>query len=633
MIQSILGPFLLGGEKMNYSESAKTILHEVGNEENIQSVTHCMTRLRFVLKDEKLVNDDKVKRIPGVMGVMKKGGQYQIVMGNDVANYYKAFTKLGNFNNESVTETAEKKNLFDAFVDVISGCMSPLIPALIGGGMIKVLLILLPLLGWMSDTSQTFQVLTFFGDAPFYFMPIMLAYTAAQKFGVTPMLAVTVGGIMLHPNFTEMVGKGDAVSIFGLPITLATYSSSVIPILLMVWLMKYIEGVFDRLIPTVLKSFLKPLLVIVISGILALVVVGPLGTYAGQLLSTIILWIQGKAGFLALGLMGAFMPLIVMTGMHWAFAPIFLIASVQAPDVLILPAMLAANLAQGAACLAVSMKAKNKNLKTVALASGISALLAGVTEPALYGVTLKYKKPLYAAMIAGGICGVYMGFTGLSAYAFAVPSLVALPQFIGGDGNGNIINAIIVAIASIVITFVLTIVFGFDEESEQMEETVVPSTIEGGSHDPKKVFSPVNGEVVPLEKVNDSAFSTKMMGEGIAILPKENQIVAPFSGTIAAIFPTKHAIGLVSDSGIELLIHVGIDTVELNGKYFESFVEAGEHVEKGQLLLKADFEKISAAGYDSITPVVVTNTNQYIDVVAKDEMTNTTENEAIIYVV
>lgn len=617
---------------MNYSESAKKILHEVGETDNIQSVTHCMTRLRFVLKDESVVKDDLVKNIPGVMGVMRKGGQYQIIMGNDVADYYKELNKLGNFGTATPTASTEKRKPFDAFIDVISGCMSPLIPALIGGGMIKVILILLPLLGLLSDTSQTFQVLSFIGDTPFYFIPIMLAYTAAQKFGVTPTLAVTIAGVMLHPNFTAMVAAGNPLAVFGLPITLANYSSSVIPVLLMVWIMKYIENFFDKVIPTVLKSFLKPLLIIVISAILALVVVGPLGTYAGELLSTIILWIQSKAGFLALGLMGAFMPLIVMTGMHWAFAPIFLIASFQNPDVLILPAMLAANIAQGAASLAVSVKAKDKNVKTVALAAGISALLAGVTEPALYGVTLKYKKPLYAAMIAGGICGVYIGFTGLSAYAFAVPSFIALPQFISETGSANFINAIIVAVASFVITFVLTLVFGFEEEGTT-EKVDSSENVEAGSHDPKKVYSPVQGKVVPLEKVNDSAFSEKLMGEGIAILPESNQIVSPFDGTVAAVFPTKHAIGLVSDTGIEVLIHVGIDTVQLNGQYFESLVESGDRVKKGQPILTVDFDKVKEAGYDIVTPIIVTNTSEYVAVVAKDEMTEATPENAIIYVI
>ncbi|MGG5318367.1 beta-glucoside-specific PTS transporter subunit IIABC [Enterococcus sp. AZ072] len=614
---------------MDYKTTAKQIFEQVGGQDNIRSATHCMTRLRLILKDEGRVNDEQVKKIPGVMGVMKKGGQYQIIMGNDVANYYRELSKLGNFSSASEESSEEKGNLFERFVDVISSCMSPLIPAMLGGGMIKVLLIVLPLISVLSADSQTFAVLSFFGDAPFYFMPIMLAYTAAQKFKVTPMLAVTIAGIMLHPNFTALVAEGSPLSVFGLPITLASYGSSVIPILIMVWLMKYIEGAFNKVIPAVMKSFTQPLLVILVSGVIALVVVGPLGTFAGQGLSAAIVWVQGKAGWLALGLMAAFMPLIVMTGMHWAFAPIFLIASPATPDILILPAMLAANLAQGAAALAVSVKAKDKNLKQVALASGISALLAGVTEPALYGVTLKYKRPLYAAMISGAICGVYMGFTGLESYAFAVPSLVALPQFIG-ENSGNIINACIVAAASIILTFVLTWIFGIEEEVPADEAILEVPT---GSSDPKKVFAPVKGEVIPLEQVNDSAFSKKMMGEGIAIIPSDDTIRAPFDGTVTAIFPTKHAIGLTSDAGLELLIHVGIDTVELAGQYFEALVSVDDRITVGQPLLKVDFAAIKKAGYDTVTPIVVTNSDHFIDVVAKDEMKTANYDEAVLYVV
>lgn len=620
---------------MNYKESAKQILDLVGGEANIQSVTHCMTRLRFVLRNESLVEDTRVKEVPGVMGVMRKGGQYQVIIGNDVASYYKELAKLGHFSNQSSTDdTGTKKNLFEAFVDVISGCMSPLIPAMLGGGMIKVLLILLPLMGILDDSSQTFAILSFFGDAPFYFMPMMLAFTAAQKFNVTPMLAVTVGGIMLHPNFVEMVNAGDPVHFLGLPVTLASYGSSVIPILIMVWLMKYIEGFFDKIIPNVIKSFTKPLLILLISGLVALIVVGPLGTFAGQLLSSAIIWIQGKTGWLALGLMAAFMPLIVMTGMHWAFAPIFLIASPATPDILILPAMLAANLAQGAAALAVSAKTKDKNLKQVAAASGISALLAGVTEPALYGITLKYKKPLYAAMISGAVCGVYMGITGLESYAFAVPSLVSLPQFIGGQGNGNIINAIVVAVISIVLTFILTWVFGIDEvdKNETEQHIEISEAVETGSNDPKKIYAPMKGQVIPLEQVKDDAFSGKMMGEGLAIIPEEDTIKAPFDGEVTALFPTKHAIGLTSDSGIELLIHVGIDTVELAGQYFTAFVETGDKIKKGQKLLSVDFAQIKTAGYDTTTPIVVTNSESFIDVVAK-ERTETESQETILYIV
>ncbi|WP_218067916.1 PTS transporter subunit EIIC [Brochothrix thermosphacta] len=475
---------------MKYTNTAKEILKTVGGEDNIESLVHCMTRLRFVLKDESQADDAYMKNIPGVMGVMKKGGQYQVIMGNDVASYFKELQKISTFSTNANTTSSKKKNPFEAFVDIISSCMSPLIPALLGGGMIKVLLILLPLMGLLDAKGQTYTILAFFGDAPFYFLPIMLAYTAAIKFNVTPMLAVSVAGIMLHPNFAAMVTAGDPVFLFGIPVTLASYSSSVIPILIMVWLMQYIESFFEKIIPTAIKSFMKPLLIILISGFLALVVVGPLGTYAGELLSTIILGIQDKAGWLALGLMAAFMPLIIMTGMHWAFAPIFLIASPATPDILILPAMLASNIAQGAATLAVSLKAKNKNLKQISAAASISELVAGVTEPALYGVNLKLKKPLYAAMISGGIVGIYIGITGLKSFAFAVPSVVSLPQFIGGGSNINIFNALVVTVGSFLLTFILTWIFGFDEEPENapVPNSEAENTVQSGSGDTKKLL-------------------------------------------------------------------------------------------------------------------------------------------------
>lgn len=619
---------------MKYKNTAKEILKTVGGEDNIESLVHCMTRLRFVLKDESQADDAYMKNIPGVMGVMKKGGQYQVIMGNDVASYFKELQKISTFSTNANTTSSKKKNPFEAFVDIISSCMSPLIPALLGGGMIKVLLILLPLMGLLDAKGQTYTILAFFGDAPFYFLPIMLAYTAAIKFNVTPMLAVSVAGIMLHPNFVAMVTAGDPVFLFGIPVTLASYSSSVIPILIMVWLMQYIESFFEKIIPTAIKSFMKPLLIILISGFLALVVVGPLGTYAGELLSTIILGIQDKAGWLALGLMAAFMPLIIMTGMHWAFAPIFLIASPATPDILILPAMLASNIAQGAATLAVSLKAKNKNLKQISAAASISALVAGVTEPALYGVNLKLKKPLYAAMISGGIVGIYIGITGLKSFAFAVPSVVSLPQFIGGGSNINIFNALVVTVGSFLLTFILTWIFGFDEEPENapVPNSDAENTVQSGSGDTKKIAAPTSGKVVPLEKVADTVFSEKMMGDGIAILPDDNTFVAPFNGTVTTVFPTKHAIGLTSDSGIELLIHIGLETVSLDGKFFTTFVEAGDTITEGQKLVEVALDQLIAAGYDITTPVIVTNTDAYIDIISKD-VTTIKKSETILYVV
>ncbi|CYX74560.1 beta-glucoside-specific PTS transporter subunit IIABC [Streptococcus suis] len=594
---------------MKYKNTALAILGAVGGEKNVLRATHCVTRLRLELKDENIVSDERVKSISGVIGIMKKNGQYQIILGNDVANYYKEFTALGKFDSDSVQQL-KKANVLEQVIEYIAGSMTPLIPAMLGGGMIKVLVIVLPMLGLLKADSQSISFLAFFGDAPYHFMPIFLAYSASQKLKVTPALAMSVAGILLHPNFVQMVSSGDPLHFLGAPVTPASYGSSVIPILIMVWLMKYIEAVFNKVTPAVTKSFLQPTLVLLVSGFIALVLVGPLGVIVGEGLSQLVEQMHGVAGWLTLAVLGAIMPFIVMTGMHWAFAPIFLAASIATPDVLILPAMLGSNLAQGAASIAVAFKSKNSNTKQIAFAAGFSALFAGVTEPALYGVTLKYKKPLYAAMIGGGLAGLFVGLTGVKAYLFAVPSLIALPQFIYSEAASNITNAMIAAAISIIVTFIFAYFLGIDEETSTVNlEKVAP-----GISSRKNVFSPLSGQILPLEKVNDATFSKKMLGEGVAIIPKDGKVYAPFDGTVTSLFPTKHAIGLTSDEGVELLIHFGLETVELKGRGFVSHVSDGEKVEKGQLMLEVDVEMLVAEGYDIVTPVVVTNTQEYLDV-------------------
>lgn len=621
---------------MNYETTAKQIIQCLGKD-NIKSVAHCMTRLRFILHNDQNVNDNNVKKIPGVMGIMKKGGQYQIIIGNEVEKCFKEVQSIGGFsgtyeqtNHQVETKKKGMKYVIDCIFDYISGSMSAIIPALIGGGMIKVLLIILPMLNILSKDSSTYAFLTFFGDAPFYFMPIMLAYTASQKMHITPMLAVSVAGIMLHPNFTTMVATNDPMSLFGLPVTGVNYSSTVIPILIMVWIMKYIEGLFQKIIPTMLKSFLTPLFVIIISGIIALVIVGPLGSIAGNALYAGAVWVQQYAGWLAMAILAAFMPFIVMTGMHWALAVFALVASQQTPDTLLLPVMMVSNIAQGVACVVVGLKARNKDTKSTAFSSGILALLAGVTEPAMYGITLKLKKPMIATMISGAIAGLLVGLFQLKAYTFSVPSLISLPQFISEAGGNNFIYALIIAGVTIAVTAITTWFIGFQEEDLEIEETKMDE-IEGGSHDPKKILSPLTGTLLSLQEVNDVAFSEETLGRGIAIIPKEGMVVAPFDGVVEAIFPTKHAIGLTSTSGIQVLIHIGLDTVNLGGNYFTAFVENGSQVKAGDTLLTFDIEKIKAEGYDLTTPVIVTNSDDYIDVVAK-EVTDIHQQDALLIV-
>lgn len=615
-------------------KSVEEIYRAVGGAENIVSLTHCVTRLRFKLKDERKVDDDQVKNIPGVMGVNHQSGQYQVIIGNAVSDYYNEIVKLGNFSTgEDENNATEKGSLFDRFANFISSCMSPLIPALIGGGMIKVILIILTTLDFLSTNSQTYTILNAFGDAPFYFLPVELAYTASKYFKVNTMLAVSLAGIMIHPSFIGLVDAHKPIFLMGLPVTAASYSSSVIPILLVVWVMKYVEGGVDKLCPASLKSILKPLVELFVMAVLALVVIGPIGTYAGDILSALILFIQAKVSWLAMALMAAFMPLIVMTGMHWAFAPIFLAASIAHPDSLILPAMLVANVGQGAAALAVAIKSKNKNTKQVATAASISALLAGVTEPALYGVTLKYKKPLYAAMVSGGIVGVFIGIIKLKAYAFAVPAFIALPQFINDANKLNFTYAVIAAVSSLVLTFILAYIIGFDEStSKEVNNKPVSTNLTQGGSKPKKVYSPVAGEMVPLESVSDQVFAGKMMGDGVAVIPSDGKIYAPFDGVVKTIFPTKHALGLKSNDGVELLIHVGLNTVELKGKPFTEYVKQNQEVKQGDLLLTVDLDAITEAGLEVVTPIVVTNSNDFVEVVPSDKKT-VDNSSKIMYIV
>ncbi len=580
-----------------------------------------------------------MQAIPGVVGVNRQSGQYQVIIGNAVSDYYREIMKLGDLAPASAATAAQPVtgNLLDRFTNFISACMSPLIPALIGGGMIKVLLIVLTGLNWLAASSQTYTVLSVLGDAPFYFLPIELAITAAKYFRVNQMMAVMMAGIMIHPSLIALVGAGRPIHVMGLPMTAANYASSVIPILLVVWFMQPFEGLLDRAVPASLKSILKPLVEIFVVALVALFIIGSLGTWAGQGLSFVVRFAQARAAWLAMPLLAAGMPLIVMTGMHWAFAPLFLAASVATPDALIMPAMLASNLAQGAASLAVALRTKHADTRQVATAAAVSALVAGVTEPAMYGVTLKYKRPMIAAMIAGGVAGLYMGLVHLRAFAFAVPSLISLPQFMNARVPSNLINAGIVAAIAIVLSFGLTLLFGGDQVADETPASATPAasstpaapaaavtpeaplvsatpvTATGAARvtPPVEVYGPMSGTVVPLNEVADPAFQTGMIGAGVAVVPSDGQVVAPFDGVVEMVFETKHAIGLKGDNGVELLIHIGLDTVELNGAPFQAFVHQGQRVARGDLLIQADLAAIRAAGRDVTTPIIVTNTKAF----------------------
>lgn len=609
---------------MDYTKCAEEILKELGGEKNIKELTHCATRLRFILKDGTLVDDTKVKAIKGVMGIMKKGGQYQVIIGNDVNTCYKAVLSQTSLGVGTVSSKDDKKepltvkSAVNRVLDIISGSMSAVMAPLIGCGMVKLLVIILGLLG-VQDTNMTYQLLVVIGDSCFYFLPVLLAYTSSKKFGANPMMAVVVSSVLIHPTLIQLLGGEETVTFLGIKVTSASYASSVIPALLATWFLSYVERIVDRFTPSWAKNIFKPMFILLITVPVVLIVLAPAGNIIGNGLATGMMWLQTKMGWLALMIFSAIMPFVVMTGMHWAFIPNAIATLATGGEGMLLPAMLASNLAQGSACLAVALKSKNKELKSVASAGGISALVAGITEPGLYGVTLPLKKPMIACCIGSGISGLILGIFGVLSYALATPSLVAIIQFIDPNGGNNMVYAVIASAVSIIVTFVLTWILGFDDPVENDENGTVDDVIEK-----KLVFSPIKGKVVPLKEVPDETFSSEILGKGVAIVPEEGKVFAPFDGEVMSVFDTLHAYGLRSDDGVEVLIHIGLETVRLEGKGFTSYVKQGDKISRGDLLVEMDLDFIQKEGYEIVTPIVFSNSDQMetMEYTKNSEVTN-----------
>lgn len=605
---------------MDYKKIGIQILELVGGTENVRRLTHCATRLRFEFNDMSKVKVKEIENLNGVISVVNKGGQFQVVIGNEVQQAYRVIiNKLGKTseNNKSSRENKEKGSLLSRFISVISTTFTPMIPAITGAGMIKAVLAILTLTGVLSSDSQTYYLLNTIADAAFFFMPVLLAYGAAMKFECSPILAMTLAGVLLHPNLSSLLASGEAVKFLGISVRLTDYAGSVLPIIITVWIMSYIERFADRVSPSIIKFFTKPLIVLLLTAPLALIVIGPFGTYLNDLVAAGAEIINSKASWLIPFLMGAFQPALVVTGTAWAMTPIATMQLTNSGAEMINgPGMLASNIAQGAATLCVAVKSKNKNLKQLAASSGLTAVL-GITEPSLYGVTLKLKKPLIAAMIGGGCAGIYAGISGLVRYAFVSPGLAALPAFIG-ENPMNIVHALITCAIAFVVTFAVTWIIGFEDPVEENEEveTEVINNIE--SNEKIEIFSPLKGELISLDKVNDDVFSTGLLGKGVAIIPSEGTVVSPVDGVVEAVLESKHAVALKSNSGVEMLIHVGIDTVNLEGRHYTSHVKIGDKIKVGQKLLSFDIDDIKKLGYDVVTPVLICNSDNYKNIIGEN---------------
>lgn len=634
---------------MNYQELAKEILAKVGGSENISGLTHCATRLRFNLKDEGKAQTDALKKVNGVMGVVNKGGQYQVVIGSDVASVYRPLTELCDLKEAGQAAGSgnqkDERKLVERLVDTLSGIFTPILPAITAAGMIKAILALLVAFNLVDKVGDTYRVLSFMADAAFYFLPILLASSAAKKFKCNPYLAMMLGGVLLHPDFVSMVAaskeSGEAIRIFLLPITNAGYSSSVLPIILIVWFMSYVEPVADRVSPKAVKFFTKPLITAMVTGIVGLVVIGPIGTVISNLIASGVHALNHYCSWLVPALVGGLTPLLVMTGTHYGLIPIGINNRMtMGYDTLIYPGMLGSNVAQGGAALAVAFKSKKSEIRQLASSAGITAV-CGITEPALYGVNIRFKTPLYSAMIGGGIGGFLMGILNVRNYSGGSPGFLTLPSYLGGDGLTDFYFACLGAAVSVVIAFVVSYIWYKDPAEEAADHNDVnPGTKQGSGQRTKEevkqetnrvgkqalpengadktrpavIASPLEGTVVPLSKVNDPTFAEGILGKGVAILPASDVVVSPVNGTIASIFDTGHAVGLVSEDGAEVLIHVGLDTVNLKGKHFSVKKASGDSVKVGDVILEFDKDAIVAEGYEVITPVIVSNHFNYQEV-------------------
>ena len=613
---------------MDYKKTAAEILKLVGGEKNVASVTNCMTRLRFNLNDAKKADVEAIKKVKGVQGVVTKNGQFQVVIGTDVGNVCDEIRKLGRFEENAAADSTEKSGIIAAFFGTLTAIFQPIIPALAGSGMIKALLALLVALKLVDPGSQTYQIFNAFGDALFSFMPFILAFSAAKRFKCNPYVSAVLAGVLLHSSFTGL-NTGDPVHLFGvIPVTMISYGGSVVPILLIVWVQSYIEKFANKISPKPVKIFLAPMITIIVTGIIGITIAGPLGNLVGQVIAVGFNWLNDYAGWVIPVLMGTFCPFFVMTGMHYCFAPIQTIQYATLGYGTILgPGMLASNIAQGTAALMVGIKSKNKDMKQLGFSSGVTGLM-GITEPALYGVNLRLKKPLYASMIGGCAAGLYAGITGIHTFSSTTAGIFALPVYIGGEGFGNVINAAVTIVISMFVTAIATMVIGFDDPADETTDETeqgIPSAGEAMKESAKAgsikitVDSPLKGSIIPLSEVQDEVFSGEIIGKGAAVVPEKGEIHAPSEGEILSVFDTGHALGMRTRDGVELLIHIGLNRVELKGKYFQTHIKQGDLVKKGDLLISFDIEEIQKAGYDITTPVLVSNTADYLDILAKKE--------------
>lgn len=572
----------------------------MGGASNIKKVWHCATRLRFNVKDNNKVNQKELEKLKGIIQVVYGHEQWQLVIGTQVADVYDQLINMKEIkDSKNLIKEKEAKNkertgflgLLNKFISFISSLFMPFLNAICGAGVLKGVLALCTTMKWLKETSGTYVLLNAAADSLFYFLPIFIAFNAAKQLKVDRFVSVTIAGALLYPQITTLATKNITIKFLGIPVIPMSYSSSVIPIILSIWLLSYLEPMLKRLIPDSLKYVFVALIELVIMVPLTLIVVGPIGSTISSALANSIMTIYNHASLFAGLLIGGLWQVIVMFGFHWMILPLIMSNIAKLGQDPIFPIACAAVMSQAGAALGVFLKAKDNKTKQISGSACIAAIF-GITEPTLYGVTLKYKKPFYIAISCSALGGIVIGLSNVEAHAFAFPSILSIPTYLGHGFVGEIIGLLISFVGAAILTYFC----GLTNELNNKEDFRIP----------------VEGKKVSLKDVSDPVFSSGKLGDGIGIVPMSNELVAPISGKITATFKTNHAIGITDDFGTQILIHIGINTVELKGKYFKCLVKKGDKVRKGQKLIIFDYKLIEEAGYDCTVIMTVLNDKDHL---------------------
>lgn len=596
---------------MQYQQLADEIIDGVGGKNNIHSVMHCATRLRFKLKDSRKANTAALKQNPGVIMVVESGGQYQVVIGNNVGEVYRL---LGTENGPSDGAEACKENLFARFIDLVSGIFTPFIGVMIASGIIKGLLALMLVLGVMHQESGSYKVLFVASDGLFFFLPILLGFSAGKKFGGNPFISMAIAAALVHPQIMAVVESqklGQSLNFFGIPLEILNYSYSVIPIIFAAWVASLIERVVHPRSPSAVRNFTTPLICLLLAVPLTFLVIGPAATWLSRWLAEGYVWIYSLSPTVAGAFMGAIWQICVIFGLHWGLVPVMLNNLATFGQDTLVPLLLPAVMGQAGATLGVMLKSRDLKLKAIA-GSAFTASIFGITEPAVYGVTLPHRRPFIFGCIGGALGAAILGYFHTTIYSFGFASIFTLLQIVPPTGIDASVWAAFVG-SAVALIFAAVTTWGFGLSAVPVEVPVAPPVEEASSRR-QAVVSPISGETLPLEQVQDATFASGLLGKGVAIVPQQGRVLSPVNGIVSSMFRTGHAVGLTSDEGAEVLIHVGLDTVKLDGQFFFPRVSNDQPVKVGDLLLEFDLEAIKAAGYDLTTPVLVSNSDDYIDV-------------------